>query len=603
MTTGRVGAGVAASRAMRDLSPDLFPLPREIAFTGDPPPRDAAPRFARDASLPAQGYAIRADRDGVRVAHADDAGRRHAEDTLAQLARAHGGALPGVALRDWPDFPVRGFLLDVSRDRVPTRDSLAHLVARLARLRFNHFELYTEHTFAYPGHEAVWRDASPITPDDVRWLDRLCADHGIELCANQNTFGHMERWLEHAEYRERAEAPDGWETPGGGRRPPSVLAPTPENAAFALALVRELARHFTSRRVNLNGDEPFELGTGRSRDAVAARGRGRVYLEHLLRLIDGVRADGREALFWGDILHHHPELVGELPRRDAIALLWHYEAPDPPLPEIVRANLAPYGISAQMLRGFAGQVDAFAENAMPFWVCPGTSSWNSLVGRLGNARANLRDAAEIGLARGATGFLLTDWGDNGHLQPPSVSFAPMLDAAGLAWNAARHRDLDLAARLDALVFEDEARVLGAACTAMGELGAQTGLVGFNASPLHAALLGSRMLLAMGKPDPRAASAVAESIDALFGSLSRARPRCADGAIAVRELAQALRLAQLGAWRLARHAGAQTPDEAMLRARLAAAIEEQRACWLARARPGGLADSVARLESALGERAA
>ena len=133
---------------------------------------------------------------------------------------------------------------------------------------------------------------------------------------------------------------------------------------------------------------------------------------------------------------------------------------------------------------------------------------------------------------------------------------------------------------------------------MGELGAQTGLVGFNASPLHAALLSSRLLLAMGKPDARAASAVAEAIDGLVDGVSRARPGCADGAIAVRELAQALRLAQLGAWRLARRAGASTPDDTALRAQLAAAIEEQRACWLARARPGGLADSVARLERAL-----
>ena len=429
---------------MGELSPEIFPLPRELELGGDPPPRGATPRFARDASLPPQGYAITADREGVRVAHADDAGRRYAEDALAQLARAHGGALPALSLRDWPDFPVRGFMLDVSRDRVPTRDTLAHLVARLSRLRFNHLQLYTEHTFAYPGHEVVWRDASPITADDVRWLDRLCAEHGIELAANQNTFGHMERWLRHAEYRERAESPDGWATPGGGRRAPGVLAPTPENAAFALGLVRELARHFASRRVNINCDETFELGTGRSRDEVAARGRGRVYLDHVLRLIEGVHADGREALFWGDMFFHDPELVGELPRTDTIALLWHYEAPDPPLPDAVRAGLAGYGIRGALLRGFAGQVEAFAESAIPFWVCPGTSSWNSLVGRLANARANLRDAAEVGRVQGATGYLLTDWGDNGHLQPPSVSFAPLLDAAGLAWNAGRHRDLDLA---------------------------------------------------------------------------------------------------------------------------------------------------------------
>jgi len=585
---------------MPDLPPDVFPVPRELAIGGDPPPPGASPRFALDRSLPPQGYAIAAGAGGIRIDHADALGRRYAEDALAQQTRAYRGSLPGLHLRDWPDFPVRGFMLDVSRDRVPTRETLAHLVARLARLRLNHLELYTEHAFAYPGHEEVWRDASPITPDDVRWLDRLCADHGIELAANQNTFGHMERWLQHARYRERAEAPDGWTTPGGGRRRASVLAPTPDNAVFALGLVRELASHFASRRVNIGCDETFELGTGRSRDAVAARGRGRVYLEHLLRLLDGLHADGREVLFWGDILRNHPELVPELPRADTVALVWHYEAPQPPgrLPGAVRQALEAFGIGASALGGFAAQVDAFAEHAVPFWVCPGTSSWNSLVGRLANARANLRDAADVGRARAAAGYLVTDWGDNGHLQPPSVSFAPLLDGAGLAWNAARHRDLDLAKHLDALLFEDAACELGRACVAMGDLYARTGLVGWNASPLHAALVPGSALGVIGVPDARAATEVAEACASLMLDVARARPGCADAAIVVRELVQALRLARHGAWRLAQRAGAAAPDDAALRADLAAAIEEQRACWLARARPGGLPDSIGRLEAAL-----
>jgi hypothetical protein len=127
---------------------ELFPTPRELRLGGDPPPPTAAPRFRMDASLPAQGYAIAADRQGIRVDHADAAGRRYAEDTLAQLRRSH-GALPGLQLRDAPDFATRGYLLDVSRDRVPTRESLLLLVGRLARLRFNHLELYTEHAFAW----------------------------------------------------------------------------------------------------------------------------------------------------------------------------------------------------------------------------------------------------------------------------------------------------------------------------------------------------------------------------------------------------------------------------------------------------------------------
>lgn len=585
---------------MADPIPVLFPRPRLLEIGGDPPPPGAEPRFVRDPALPRQGYALRAGREGIEVAHADAAGRRHAEATLADLARVHGGALPGVVARDWPDFPVRGYMLDVSRDRVPTRETLALLVDRLARLRLNHLELYTEHTFAYPGHEVVWRDASPLTPDDVRWLDDRCRARGIELCANQNTFGHMERWLRHPEYRDRAEAPDGWEAPDGRRRRASVLAPTPENATFALELVRELVRHFSSARVNIGCDETFELGTGRSRVDVAARGRGRVYLEHLRRLLDGLHADGHQVLFWGDVLRSHPERVHELPRRDTVALVWHYEAPleVSALPAEARALLEGYGMAPDALRGFASQAGPFADAGVPWWVCPGTSTWNSLVGRLPNARANLRDAAEVGRARRAGGFLVTDWGDNGHLQPPSVSLAPLLDAAGQAWNAALHRDLPLASLLDALVFEDPSARLGAACEAMGEVYAHTGLLGWNASPLQAALLADGGLRAFGTPDVRATGEVVERLDAIAEDLSRAQPACADGDLVVRELAQAVRLARHGAWRILRRAGGPAPDDAALRRDLALAIAEQRTCWLARSRPGGLADSLARLEATL-----
>ena len=69
---------------------------------------------------------------------------------------------------------------------------------------------------------------------------------------------------------------------------------------------------------------------------------------------------------------------------------------------------------------------------------------------------------------------------------------------------------------------------------------------------------------------------------------------------VRELQQALRLARHGAWRLARQTGLESPAPASLERDLAEAIEEQRACWLASSRPGGLRDSVARLEQKLSE---
>ena len=181
-----------------------------------------------------------------------------------------------------------------------------------------------------------------------------------------------------------------------------------------------------------------------------------------------------------------------------------------------------------------------------------------------------------------------------------MSFAPLLDAAGVAWNAERHRDPDLAERLDALVFQDDARALGGACVAMGDLSAQTGLVGWNASALHAALLGSSTLARWATPDARAAAAIAESIEGLSQDVGRARPGCADGASwsASSPGAAARADRRAGGSRAAR-ARARPTTRRCARSS-AAAIEEQRACWLARARPGGLDDSVARLERAVAE---
>jgi hypothetical protein len=89
--------------------------------------------------------------------------------------------------------------------------------------------------------------------------------------------------------------------------------------------------------------------------------------------------------------------------------------------------------------------------------------------------------------------------------------------------------------------------------------------------------------------------VISTLEGALGRLDRARPRCVDGEIVRRELAQAIRLARHGAWRLLRGAGLACPSDTALRRDLDDAIEGQRACWLERSRPGGLADSVARLE--------
>ena len=104
-------------------------------------------------------------------------------------------------------------------------------------------------------------------------------------------------------------------------------------------------------------------------------------------------------MFWGDIILHHPELIKKLPK-DVIALNWGYEANHP----------------------FEKETAILAKSKVPFYVCPGTATWMTLLGRHDTAFANLRLAAEAGRKNDAIGYLNTDWGDGGHPQPLAISW-------------------------------------------------------------------------------------------------------------------------------------------------------------------------------------
>ena len=96
----------------------------------------------------------------------------------------------------------------------------------------------------------------------------------------------------------------------------------------------------------------------------------------------------------------------------------------------------------------------FAKAKIPFYVCPGTSTWQTLIGRHDNALANLRAAAKAGLKHGAIGYLITDWGDGGHPQPLAVSYLPYLAGASLSWCAKTFDEAKLIPVLNRDVFKD-----------------------------------------------------------------------------------------------------------------------------------------------------
>jgi hypothetical protein len=245
----------------------------------------------------------------------------------------------------------------------------------------------------------------------------------------------MERWLRHDAYKYLAECPEGFTDFGGvAHAHGTCLSPAvPETRSFVAGLYDELLPHFDASTFNVGGDEPWELGHCRSAELCNRKGTGRVYLEFIGELQRMVQARGRRCMVFGDIITQYPDLVSSLPE-ELTVLDWGYEADHP----------------------FERECRMFREAGTPFWVLPGTSSWHSFGGRWENARQNIRSAAEHGLANGAEGFMITDWGDHGHWQQLSVSYLPWAYAAAVSWGIAENRDLDVPAAIERHVLAADA---------------------------------------------------------------------------------------------------------------------------------------------------
>src|SRR5205814_5037841 len=188
------------------------------------------------------------------------------------------------------------------------------------------------------------------------------------------------------EYIELAECAEGFTFPWGLRHATGfTLNPLDERSiGLVRELYDELLPHFTSPLFNVGCDETFDLGLGKSKSECERRGKERVYLDFVLKIYEAVKRRGYTIQFWGDIILHKPELIPQLPK-DIIALNWGYEANHP----------------------FEKETRAFADAGVPFFVCPGTSSWCSISGRTDNAIANLKSAAACGMANRAAGYLNT----------------------------------------------------------------------------------------------------------------------------------------------------------------------------------------------------
>jgi len=338
--------------------------------------------LAFDPAMESEGYVLVLDAHGATIVARTGTGVFYGVQTFKQMLPLAGAPhqIPTGTVRDWPAMPYRGIHDDLSRGPFPTLEFQKHQIRAFALFKINIYSPYFEHTLLYPSQPLAAPPGGSLTPAEAAELVTYARKYHVTIVPEQEAFGHLHHVLQWELYQDQAETPHG-----------HVLAPGQEGT---LPLIKDwftdMAKEFPSPFLHMGADETFELGAGRTQEAVQQQGYGPVYVAFLKQIHDQLAPLNRRLLFWGDIGGKDPAAVANLPK-DMIAVPWNYGD----------------------TTGFDKMIEPFAKNGIETWVAPGGANWNEVypVARtaFGNIQGFLRDGQKLG----ATGALTTVWNDDG----------------------------------------------------------------------------------------------------------------------------------------------------------------------------------------------
>lgn len=370
-------------------------------------------QLQNDTSVEDDAYILEVDTKSINIKASSKNGFHYGLMTLIQLIKQYGLIIPGLLIRDQAHFKHRGFYHDVTRGKVPKKETIFEIIDLLSEYKINEFQLYIEHTFLWEGFSEVFRSKDAFSAEDILEIDDYAYKRNIELIPSIATFGHMYEILESQSFRHLSEKEIDDSIPFSfvNRMAHHTIDVSQEES---IELVRHMIESFIplfrSNKFNICGDETFDLGKYKNKELAKKKGTGHLYVDFLKQVIDIVQDNDRQVLFWGDIILKYPELLNEIPK-DVICLNWGY-----------------------MSNQDEENTRIVSESLIPQYVCPSTTGWNRMINWLDNSSENIRNMVKHAVKYDAYGILNTDWGDHGHVNLLSSSIPMIIYAAALSWN-------------------------------------------------------------------------------------------------------------------------------------------------------------------------
>ena len=309
--------------------------------------------LATDSAMPKEGYRIECGKDALKITGGSPAGVLYGAKTVYKALPSPGegrAALPAAVVEDSPEYPYRGFMVDVARHFFSV-DYLKELIDIMSLHGINvfHWHLTDDQgwrvpvpgypkltevgsfrpgTIVAPGSDEY--DTIPVegfyTEEEMKEIVRYAADRQITVIPEIDLPGHMLAAL--ASYPELGCTGGPYEVPQRFGVFEDVLCPGKDaTIAFAKAVLEEVMDIFPSEYIHLGGDEcPKErweecpdcqarikaLGInaikGKSKEA-------QLQTWFMDQMRSTLKARGRKMMGWDEVL-------GGTPDKDIVVCAW-----------------------------------------------------------------------------------------------------------------------------------------------------------------------------------------------------------------------------------------------------------------------------------------
>lgn len=336
-----------------------------------------------------------------------------------------------------PLFPSNGYMMDCSRNAVPTVNTIQEMIRMMALMGLDTLQLYTEDMYELEGEPYFGYMRGRYSEQELRQIDDFADALGVEVVPCIQTLAHLATALRWPCYNRLKDCAD------------ILMAGEDDTYALVEKMIAHMSRCLRSRRINIGMDEAHLIGLGRYMDKHGMRPRAQIMLEHVTRVNEICKKYGLSPMMWSDMFFHlaaggysgeegviPPEVIDQVPP-EVTLVYWEYYNNNPAGYRQVLRNHQQFRNPV----GFAGAA----------W------KWNGMLPELKYSLKVARIALAECAAAGLKEVMATGWGDNG-AECPLFAVLPALQLyAEYSYQGGDISDEALSSRLTACtggVLED-----------------------------------------------------------------------------------------------------------------------------------------------------